>query len=98
MEIQILVEPVAENRYRATNGALSLSAEGQTPEQAAENLKQLLAQRIAAGARVMTVTVGAPGHRLLAQAGMYKDDPLFDEWQQAIRDYRNERENDPDVA
>lgn len=30
-------------------------------------------------------------------AGIYKDDPLFDEWQQAIADYRRERDEDPDI-
>jgi hypothetical protein len=29
--------------------------------------------------------------------GMYANDPLFDEWQAAIAEYRKERDNDPDL-
>ncbi len=31
----------------------------------------------------------------LRMGGIFKDDPLFDRWQQAIADYRREVEEDP---
>ena len=32
-----------------------------------------------------------------AMAGIFKNDPLFDDWQQAIADYRRQIEEDTDI-
>jgi hypothetical protein len=95
MELEVLIEPVAGNGYRAVNGALPLAAEGATAEEAVENFQRLLAARVAAGARVVTLQIPGddPWEKL---AGIYKDDPYYDEWRQAMEDYRRQVENDPD--
>jgi predicted RNase H-like HicB family nuclease len=33
----------------------------------------------------------------LRMAGIFKDDPYFDEWQQAIEDYRRQIDEDPNI-
>ena len=37
------------------------------------------------------------GNPRLEGAGMFRDDPLFDDWQRAIADYRREVDSDPDA-
>ena len=54
-----------------------------TPEQKVE------ARRIIAEAK-------AAGHPLAEFAGIFMDDPSFDEWQRDIRDYRQSVEDDPE--
>lgn len=95
MELQIVVEPVSGNGYRAASSVLSLSAEGETAEQAVEHLKGMLTARLAAGAKLLSLTL--PGQDPWSMiAGIYKDDPYYDEWRQAMADYRQQVENDPD--
>jgi hypothetical protein len=97
MEIPVLIEPVAGNGYRAKTGEpLALAAEGATADEAIRTLQGLIAQRLAHGARIVSVTVPEE-HPWLRFAGTLKDDPLFDEWQQAIAERRREMDNDPNV-
>jgi hypothetical protein len=97
MQIPVLVEPVQNNGYRARSGELfGLSAEGATAEEAVKKLKEQLAARLASGSRVVQITVPAE-HPWLKGAGMFKDDPLFDEWQEAIAERRRQIDADPDI-
>jgi len=101
MEIPVLVEPVAGNGYRATSRSLlDLSAEGPTPEEAVGRLRGLLQERMAAGSRVVSMRVSptelpAAEHPWARFAGDLKDDPLLEEWKQAMAEYRQQVENDP---
>ena len=50
MRIPVLIEPVASNGYRASTGQpLVMTAEGTTPAEALEHLRQALHDRAAAG-------------------------------------------------
>jgi hypothetical protein len=73
-----------------------LTAEGATAAEAVRTLQAMIAQRLASGARIVSMTVPEehPWSRL---AGMFEGDPLCDEWQQAIAERRREIENDPNV-
>jgi predicted RNase H-like HicB family nuclease len=98
MEIPVLIEPVASNGFRARGGEpFGLSAEGSTAEEALQNLRQLIQTQLVAGARIVPLEITPAQHPLGPFAGMFKDDPLFDEWQQAIADYRRAVDEDPDV-
>ena len=60
MDIPVLIEPVAGNGYRAVGvGLAPLTAEGATAEEALHRLRELLASRLAAGARLEDSFVGA---------------------------------------
>lgn len=97
MQIPVLIEPLPNNGYRASTGLpLPVSAEGPTREQALSNLQQVLASRLSAGMEIASLEVPAAEHPLARFAGMFKDNPLFDEWQQAIADYRQQVEDDPE--
>jgi len=98
MQIPILVEPVPGRGFRASDGGpFALTAEAPTRDEAIAKLREQIDERMAAGARVESFDLPAPEHPWARFAGMLKDDPLFDEWQQAIADYRRSVDEDPDA-
>jgi hypothetical protein len=89
VEIPVLIEAIQGNGYRASTGQpLALVGEGATREEALAKLRQALEARLAAGAQVVSLQLPGTEHPLAPFAGMYKDDPLFEEWQQAIAENR----------
>jgi hypothetical protein len=98
MQIPVLIEPVANNGFRATAGApLPLSAEGPTAEQAVQNLRAAMHAQLHGGKRLTVVDMPASGNPWLAIAGMYDpNDPLVKAWEQEMAAYRDEVDADPD--
>lgn len=102
MEIRVLIEPVAGNGYRAVGGdPFVIAVEGATREEVLDKVKAVIAEKLCGGAEVVNVEVPANGQQLirwtaatqdpwLRMEGIYKDDPLFEEWQQAIEEYRQQ--------
>jgi len=89
MHIPVLIEPMDSNGYRVTTGQpLGLTAEGATREEALGQLRQRLQHRLSAGAEIALVEIVSAPHPLAPYAGMFKDNPLFEAWQQAIADSR----------
>ena len=98
MDIPVFIEPVVNNGYRASSGAVpGLTADGPTPDDALHRFESLLAGRFASGARLVSVTVPAVDNPWLRIAGIYENDPLFDEWQREIAERRRQLDADPDV-
>src|SRR5438132_14403335 len=98
MEIPVLIEPVAGNGYRARTGdPLALTAEGATPAEALANLRSILQERLDAGTRLVSLVMPGQDNPWTEMAGIFKNDPLFDDWQQAIADYRRQIEEDTDI-
>src|SRR5690242_19577395 len=97
MQIPVLVEPVANQGFRATVGEpLSVSAEGATPDEAVRNLRAAIARQLKNGKQLRSVDI-APENPWLALAGIHDPtDPLIQEWKQEMAAYRQEIENDPD--
>jgi predicted RNase H-like HicB family nuclease len=98
MHIPVLVEPVAANGFRAlAGGPFGFTAEGATREEAVQNLRQQIQSHLAAGGQLLSLEVPEPQHPLAPFAGMFQDNPLFDEWQQAIAEMRRREDEDLDV-
>ena len=98
MQIPVLVEPVANNGYRASSGEpLPLSAEGATAEEAVCRLRELLNNRMVGGTRLVSLDVPSPENPWLLGAGMFKDDPLFEDWQNNIAERRRQIDDDPNI-
>lgn len=101
MEILALVERDDKNSWQARSGEpMVMEAEGGSAEEALDRLRALLEARLQGGTRI--VSLGVPGEETGADpwartAGLFKDDPLFDEWQEAVRTYRAELDADPNV-
>ena len=89
MQIPVLVEPVANNGFRAKVGQpFEITVEGVTRDEVVQKVQELIGKKLRSpGTEVVTVEVGKPW---IALRGMYKDDPLFDEWQAAIAEYRQQ--------
>jgi hypothetical protein len=98
MKIPVLIEATSEDRYRATGLApLADSAEGDTPEAAVEKLKEILRSRLANGARFSVIELPGEMNPWLSGAGVLRDDPLFEDWRQAMADYRREADQAEDA-
>lgn len=98
MKIPILIEVTSEQRYRASAGEPFVgSVEAETPEAALAKMKHLIDDRVAQGARIVEIELPNEANPWLEGAGMFRDDPLFDDWQQAMADYRREANDMNDV-
>jgi hypothetical protein len=98
MKIPILIEPTADQRFRATGGSpLVGSVEADTPDEAVEKLRELIQDRVAKGAQIASIELPDGVDPWLAGAGMFRDDPLYDDWQQAIAGYRREANETSDA-
>ena len=88
MQIPVIIEPLSEHGYRATSSApLVLTAEAATADDALAQLRQLVLDRLKGGTRLVTLDV--PWEDPAARyAGSLRDNPLFDEWVEAMREYR----------
>jgi predicted RNase H-like HicB family nuclease len=97
MQIPVLVEPLKGNGYRARGSEpFALTAKGATREEAIAKLRAKIQQRLKEGAEVVGLDLGVSRPPLLKFAGMFKDDPLFENWQRSIAEYRHEVDEDPD--
>jgi predicted RNase H-like HicB family nuclease len=91
VEIPVLIEPNDSNGYRVTCGEpLALTAEGRTKAEAMQKMRELLQKRLHAGAELGALEIGPKPNPWMKYAGWLKDDPLFDEWQKEMEEYRRE--------
>jgi hypothetical protein len=91
MKIPILIEPTSEHRYRARGGEpFVVSVEAETPEAALEKMKGLIADRVQHGAVIAELDLPSGENPWLEGAGMFRNDPWFDDWQQAIAENRRQ--------
>lgn len=94
MEIPVLVEPSA-NGFRALTGApLNLSADGPSADAALTALHTLVADRLRAGGQLRTLTVTDVAG-ILEAAKRLRENPMFEEFEQAIQEYRREHNTVP---
>jgi hypothetical protein len=97
MQIPVLVERVRGEGYRARGkDPFAVSARGATREEALAKLRAKIQTRLKNGTEIVGLEVGPEPHPLAEFAGMFKDDPLFDDWQKAIAEYRRQVDKDPD--
>jgi hypothetical protein len=96
MQIPVLVEPVANNNFRARSGEpMPICADGSTPEDAVRNLRVEFDRQLA-GKQLIGVEM-SPENPWLAMAGIFDpNDPVIQEWKNEMASYRQELEADPD--
>jgi predicted RNase H-like HicB family nuclease len=91
VELPVLVEPIAGNGYKASGMfPFEFTTEGATRDEALEKLKGLIQNRLTNGAELIALKVQRSDNPWIRVEGVYKDDPLFDEWQAAIAEYRRQ--------
>jgi hypothetical protein len=94
MKIPILIEPAPGRGYRARGETFGLVAEGSTRDEALEELRILIAGRLAQGVELVSLDVSAREHPWAEFAGTLKDEPLYDDWREAMADYRSKVDSD----
>lgn len=98
MKIPVLIEATSDHRYRATGGEPFVgSVEGDSPNAALEQMRKLIHDRVSQGALIAALELPEGTNPWLDGAGVFKDDPLFDDWQRAIADYRREVDDEADA-
>jgi predicted RNase H-like HicB family nuclease len=96
MEIPVLLEPLPGGGFQARSAdPLGLMAEGATPDAALRHLRDLMQARAASGVILTSIDLQMPKYGPHPGAGMYKDDPLYDRWREAVEAYRQQVEDDP---
>jgi hypothetical protein len=100
MIIPILIEPVAGIGFRSRGGEpFALAAEGTTRAEVVAKLREQLQARLRGGAELLSLDVPSPteSNPWVDGAGMFKDDPYFEEWQRAIAENRRKMDEDPEI-
>jgi hypothetical protein len=98
MHLTILLEPADGQRYRASSGPpLKVEAEGASREEALCKLREQIEHKLRSGVEILTLEVGTFEHPWARFAGTLKDDPLFEDWVQAMAQYRASLEDDPNA-
>jgi hypothetical protein len=93
-----LIERIDGSGYRARGGEpLPLTVEAPTREAALAKLKEQLQARLRNGAELVALELTPTSHPLAEFVGMFKDDPMVEEWKEAMADYRRQIDSDPDV-
>lgn len=73
-------------------------AEGATSEEAISKVRAELSKEVEGGKRVVLVEIDAKEENpWLAMAGWLKDDPMFDEWQAAMKENRRQQDIDDGI-
>lgn len=95
MQIPVLVERIGDNGYRAE--PLGFRAEGSTQEEALTKLKEQIQARLQRGAALVSLEVAGSEHPLAKFAGMFKDDPDFQEVLEIMAENRRKMDADPNI-
>jgi hypothetical protein len=100
MKIPVLVEPIADDGFRATCGPpFGVSAEGTTRDEALARLREEIDRRMAEGAYVVPLEITTTEEKpWIWGIGMFRDNPLFDEWQAAIEEYRRKVDEEEETS
>jgi len=99
MTYNAIVESKDHRGYRATVlGWPNCSANGATKEEALERLREVIRTRVSEG-EIVRIDVDLPGsHPWMKFAGMFEDDPMFDQLVEEIEAYRRELDADDRVV
>ncbi len=93
--MRVLLEPTSKG-WRATSlDLLNLFAEEASEAMALERLRDKAMERFLQGAKIVDLSLGKNDvlHPASEFAGALKDDPLFEEWQKGIEEYRKLQED-----
>ena len=98
MQVPVLVQRVKGNGYRARGTEpFAVSATGATRKEALAKLRAKIEARLKKGTELVGLEVGAGPHPLAEFAGMFKDDPMFEEVLKIIAENRKRMDADPSI-
>ncbi len=88
--MQVLLEPTTQGVRATLLGRDSISAEGRDDKEALGRLQEVFTAQLPAGARVIDWPGTPQSHPLARFAGMFRDNPAFEDWQESIAQRRQE--------
>lgn len=98
MQIPVLVERVKGNGFRARSAEpVAVSARGPTRDEALARLREKIQSRLKKGTELIGLEVAPQPHPLAEFAGMFKDDPDFEDVLKIIAENRRTMDKDPSV-
>ena len=98
MQVQVILEPVKGNGYKATGQQpFPVTDRGATREEALTKLKKKIQSRMKNGTEVVNLTLDSLSHPLEEFAGMFKGDADFGEVLAIIQENRERMYKDPEV-
>lgn len=98
MRIVVAVECIKGNRFRArSNEPFALGATGAIREEALANLRAKIQSRPKNGTEIVAFELHEPIHPLAEFAGMFKDDPDFEDVVKIMAENCKQMNADPDI-
>ena len=98
MQIPVLVQRVKGNGYRARGKEpFAVSATGATRKEALAKLRAKIEARLKNGTELVGLEVRSQPHPLAEFAGMFKDDPMFEDVLQIMAENRKKMDADPSI-
>ncbi len=100
VELPVIVEPLNGNGFRAIGAggiSLGLAAEGATASEAVDRLSEQVRTRLKAGAKLAAIRIPAEGAAWAGDAGYLREDPQFEAWREAMDEYRDRLDKDPEA-
>lgn len=106
MEIPVYIEPRSNGFRASTASPLPLSAEGETADAAMDALRDVVAQTVKSGGQFRSLRLQDIARPLSASeiaviletAKQMRENPLFEEFEAAIEDYRREHNMVPELS
>jgi len=97
MIIRVAVEPIENDGFRAKGEEpYAITAEGASREESIRKLRELLESRLGNGTPLELIEVN-PSHPWAKFADTLPDDPVTEAWEEAMRDYRRKKDEEPDI-
>jgi hypothetical protein len=92
MQIPVVVESVGSGHFRAyVSSPFQAIGEGKTQDEAVSKVHEQLQNEIKAGKQIVMVDVPAKEENpWMAIAGSLKDNPLLEEWKEAMEEFRHQ--------
>src|SRR5262249_32719098 len=100
MSIQVLIERLADNGFRAISGGpIAVSVEAPTREKALAKLKAQIRKRLKNGAELVSVGFASrsEGNPWVEFAAMFQGDPWIEDWKRSVAEYRKKKDAEPDL-
>ena len=99
MQISVLIEPLDGGAFRVRGfDPFGFIVEASTRDEALELYRRRVIQQLTTGAEVVQLDVGDTERPWVKFRGRWAaDDPVIDEWQNCVEEYRRQVETDPNV-
>lgn len=92
--MQVLIEPTKNGFIARTAAPWNIVVEGINEQDTLNHLRAVVSEQLSKGVKIINLPLpeSEEENPWVKVAGIFKDDPTFDDWQEAIQEYRRERD------